>query len=113
MIEADAVALEAAKSNLPEATAILGHSLRALPPDARFTAIVANPPYHNGKARSSAVITRLLQDAPRYLEAGCALWMVLQNQVNVTTELNAHFDTVDLVASDKRYKVWRAVTRKC
>ena len=113
MIEADAVALEAAKANLPAATAILGHSLRMLPPHARFTAIVANPPYHNGKARSSAVITRLLQDAPGCLEAGGALWMVLQNQVDVTAELNAHFDTVELVASDGRYKVWRAATRKC
>ena len=48
-----------------------------------------------------------------YLEAGGALWMVLQNQVDVTAELNAHFDTVELVVSDKRYKVWRAVTSKC
>ena len=113
MVEADAVALEAAKANLPEATAVLGHTLSVLPAEAQFTAIVANPPYHSGKARSSAVINRLLQDAPMYLEAGGALWMVLQNQVDVTAELNAHFDTVELVVSDKRYKVWRAVTSKC
>lgn len=113
MIEADAVALEAARFNLPSATHILGHALTALPSHARFDAIVANPPYHSGKARSSAVVSRLIEDAPRYLNKGGALWMVLQNQVNVATLLDTHFDTVELAASDKRYKVWRAVTSKC
>lgn len=113
MVEADAVALAAAKTNLPSATAFLGYALDVLPQDHRFTAIVANPPYHSGKSRSSTVVSRLVQDAPRYLEPDGALWMVLQNQVNVAAELDVHFDAVELVASDKRYKVWRAAGPKC
>ena len=113
MVEADAVALAAAKTNLPSSTAFLGYALDVLPQDHRFTAIVANPPYHSGKARSSTVVSRLVQDAPRYLEPDGALWMVLQNQVNVAAKLDVHFDAVELVASDKRYKVWRAAGPKC
>lgn len=113
LVEADAVALEAAKVNLPEADAVLGHALTVLPENTRFDAIIANPPYHNGKGRSSGVIHRLVEDAPRHLVDGGALWMVLQNQVDVRASLAARFETVEVVASDTRYKVWRAAGSQC
>ena len=113
LIEADAIALEAAKTNLPNAIPVLGYALTALPDHSRFAAIVANPPYHNGKARSTAVLRRLVQDAPRYLAPGGALWMVLQAQVNVSAELDVYFDDVVQIATNKRYKVWRAAQPKC
>jgi 16S rRNA (guanine1207-N2)-methyltransferase len=113
LLEADAVALEAAKHNLPDATAVLGHTLKDLPTSTPFDTIVANPPYHSGKARSTAVIARLIQGAPEHLSGGGSLWMVLQSQVDVLTELNAHFESVEVAAHDRRYKVWRASTAKC
>ncbi len=113
VLEADAVALEAAKHNLPDATAVLGHALKDLPSSARFDTIVANPPYHSGKARSTAVIARLIQAAPERLSGGGSLWMVLQSQVDVLKELSAHFESVEIAAKDRRYKVWRASTAKC
>ena len=83
------------------------------PQDHRFTAIVANPPYlaevtkQYGRVPTGAGRPSLPRARRRALDE------LLQNQVNVAAELDVHFDAVELVASDKRYKVWRAAGPKC
>jgi 16S rRNA (guanine1207-N2)-methyltransferase len=108
LIDADAICIEAAKANLPHATCHIGASLSALPESEPFDIIVANPPYHDGKARSMSVIQTLIRDAPGRLADGAALWLVVQRQVNVSACLAEHLDTPECVAENRRFRVWRA-----
>jgi len=113
LIEADAVAVEASRFNVPEAEVILGDSLDVLPTDTSFDCIVANPPYHDGKERSSQVIEALIQHSPSYLRPGGSLWMVVQHQLQAEALLKANFMNVENVTADRRYKVWRATEPRC
>ena len=107
LIDADAVALVAAKQNLPNATVLPGHSLNVLNTQDRFDTIVANPPYHDGKERSNAVVESLIAQSPKHLTESGELWMVVQNQVNIRTLLNQMYSSVERT-KEGGYCVWRA-----
>ena len=107
LLDADAVAMEAAKHNVPRAKAVLGDSLANLRAEDTFDLIVANPPYHAGKGRSDAVVQALIAQAPRHLTDGGALWMVLQKQVDVRHSLNQIFSGVSHT-DQGAYRVWHA-----
>jgi 16S rRNA (guanine1207-N2)-methyltransferase len=108
LLDADALAVTAARANLPGTLVACGDSWGALPAYQRYDLIVSNPPIHQGKARDYTVITRLIEGAPaRLLPKGC-LVLVVQAQVPAAALLNEHFDLVELIAEDGRFKVWRA-----
>ena len=108
LLDADALAVTAARANLPGTLVACGDSWGALPAYQRYDLIVSNPPIHQGKARDYTVITRLVEGAPaRLLPKGCLI-MVVQAQVPVASLLNEHFDLVEVLAEDGRFKVWRA-----
>jgi 16S rRNA (guanine1207-N2)-methyltransferase len=108
LIDADAVAAEAARQNLPGALVRVGASWSALPAYQRYDRIVSNPPIHDGKERDYSVLQRLIDGAPGRLVDEGELWLVLQGQVPVSEELWLRFDEVEEVWSDTRFKVWRA-----
>lgn len=102
MIERDALALEAARQNVPEAEAVLGAAL----PEGRFDLIVSNPPIHHGRERDLGVVTRLIGSARRHLRKGGALLLVLQKTVPVPRLAEGH-GHVQLLAEECGYRVWR------
>lgn len=108
LVDADAVAAEAARRNLPEALVRVGASWSSLPAYQRYDRIVSNPPIHDGKERDYSVLQRLIDGAPGRLVDEGELWLVLQRQVPVSEELWLRFDEVEEVWSDARFKVWRA-----
>ena len=108
LMDADAVAAEAARRNLPDALVRVGASWSSLPAYQRYDRIVSNPPIHDGKERDYSVLQRLLDGAPGRLVDEGELWLVLQGQVPVSEELWLRFDEVEEVWSDTRFKVWRA-----
>ncbi len=107
LIDADAVAIEAAKKNVPAGRALVGHSLKSLNRDDTFDLIVANPPYHQGKERSDTVVMSFIDQSQHHLSADGDLWLVLQRQVNVRKALNQVYSSVDCT-SDGAYSVWHA-----
>jgi len=106
--DADAVSIEAARQNLPHASAVVVSRLTDLPDTSAFDLIVANPPYHDGKARSEEVVRALIQDAPTRMAPGAELWVVLQRQVSVVKLLNTSLSDAKCVAENRRYRVWKA-----
>lgn len=108
LIDADAVAVAAAKENLPGQLALCGDSWSRLPKYRRYDRIVSNPPIHTGKGRDYTVLTRLVEGAEARLLPNGSLWMVVQRQVPVRPMLEASFDDVEIVHEDSRFRVWRA-----
>jgi 16S rRNA (guanine1207-N2)-methyltransferase len=107
MLDADTVALEAARENVPEARAILGVALFDTD-KAVYDAIVSNPPLHAGIAESHSQLERLIGDAPRHLRAGGLLEIVVQRRIPLESLLARHFASVQTVAEDGRFRVWAA-----
>jgi 16S rRNA (guanine1207-N2)-methyltransferase len=107
LLDADAPAVWCAKRNLPGCLVACGDSWGALPTYQRYDLIVSNPPIHSGKARDYTVVKRLIEGAAARLLPKGSLVLVVQAQVPVADTLNAHFDLVEVIAEDGRFKVWR------
>ena len=107
LIDADAVAILAAKENVPGVLAICGDSWGRLPSYRRYDRIMSNPPIHTGKGRDYTVLTRLVEGAEMRLLPGGSLWIVVQRQIPVRPMLEAAFDDVAVAAEDSRFRVWR------
>ncbi|HCH62529.1 MAG TPA: hypothetical protein DFR83_06990, partial [Deltaproteobacteria bacterium] len=107
LIDADAVAIVAAKENVPGVLAICGDSWGRLPSYRRYDRIISNPPIHTGKGRDYSVLTRLVEGAEMRLLPGGSLWLVVQRQIPVRPMLESAFDDVSVAAEDPRFRVWR------
>jgi 16S rRNA (guanine1207-N2)-methyltransferase len=107
-MDSDAVALEAARENVPAAARLtLGTSLA----DAgrrHYAAILSNPPLHQGITEDRTLLDRLVSDAPSHLAPGGSLHVVVQRRVALERLLSQHFAKVEVVAETSRYRVWRA-----
>jgi len=106
LLDSDAVALAAARENVPGARLILGTRLA----DAgarRYAAILSNPPLHRGIAEDHALLHLLVADAPGMLDPGGVLQMVVQRRVPLDRLLGQHFTDVTVAAENGSYRVWR------
>jgi 16S rRNA (guanine1207-N2)-methyltransferase len=106
-LDNDAVALEAARENVPAARLVLGGRVG----DAKrkdYDAVLSNPPLHQGIAEDHAMLDRLVTDAPAHLLPGGLLQIVVQRRVPLERLLAKHFARVEVVAGNGRYRVWRA-----
>jgi 16S rRNA (guanine1207-N2)-methyltransferase len=107
MIDSDAVAVEAARENVPGARHAVGTRLA----DARhpaYQAILSNPPLHQGSAEDRQALERLIADAPAYLAAGGVLQIVAQRRLALDRLFARDFADAGVVADNGRYRVWRA-----
>jgi len=101
MVERDAIALEAARENVPEAGAILGSVL----PEGRFDLIISNPPIHHGKTRDLGVVTALIAQAKRHLRRDGSLLMVIQQTVPVPRLAEDRL-SARMIAEEGGYRSW-------
>jgi 16S rRNA (guanine1207-N2)-methyltransferase len=104
MVEADALAVAAARENVPGARCLLGASLAAVE-GRKYDLIVSNPPIHEGIGESHAVLERLIVDAPAHLHADGMLLLVLQRRVAVLPLLTSAFPTARKIADNGRFTV--------
>lgn len=107
LLDVDAVALEAARQNVPGAPVLLSEGLDAAG-DPPYDWIVSNPPYHRSKAQTLDVVRRLVQGAPGRLVPGGRLTLVVQRRLPVEEALRAAFPAVEILAADGTYRVWQA-----
>ncbi|MEJ2540151.1 MAG: methyltransferase [Gemmatimonadota bacterium] len=105
LVEPDAPARSAAQENVPAARFASGTEWPALGP---FGAIVSNPPYHQGKAETLAVVRSLVNGARVALADGGELRLVIQRRHPVEEELRRAFRDVAGVADEGPYRVWAA-----
>jgi len=109
LLDADAVALEACRENVPGARRLLiSDGWRALEGRRlRFDWIVSNPPVHWGRADDFSVLLELVHGAGPRLRPGGVLWIVAQEYVPVGGLLG-DFSDVSCPFDDGRFVVWRA-----
>eukprot|EP00038_Savillea_parva_P002972 m.119612 g.119612 ORF g.119612 m.119612 type:complete len:1736 (+) comp11028_c1_seq1:326-5533(+) len=109
LLDADAVAVRAAQRNVPEACAVIASDgWTNLPGDASFDLIVSNPPVHQGRCQDFGVVQGLLQGAlPHLRKGGCVLFVTQSYIPAGLMGLRVKGGSVQLVASDGRFCVWR------
>lgn len=110
MIEADAIALEAAARNVPAARPLLGDSLAAAA-GATYDLIISNPPIHDGIDESHAVLERLIADAPSHMRPDARIVIVVQRRVPIMQLLGEHLASPQIVADDGRFTIATAKRR--
>ena len=125
LLDADAVAVAAARANVPSAREVAlsaGWPAAPAPGEAdafhkrggrptRFDWIVTNPPVHRGQPDDFRVVADLISGGASRLRRGGVLWIVAQEQVPVGRMLELHggFGKVDAaVSADGRFVVWSA-----
>lgn len=110
LLDADALALEAARANVPGAELLLADGPGFLR-DRSYDAILANPPYHEGKAESARVLRELIREAPAILEPRGMLALVTQRRLPTEELLRGAFRRVSRLADRGPYRVWQARLR--
>ena len=111
LLDADAVALHAARRNVADAKAhVLSDGFAALPRRPRFDWIVSNPPVHNGLQTDFKVLRLLVRGAARRLRSGGELFVVVQTYVPLGAMLAAQpkLEDVRTLSDDGRFSVWAA-----
>mmetsp|Transcript_156047 Transcript_156047/g.500437 ORF Transcript_156047/g.500437 Transcript_156047/m.500437 type:complete len:163 (+) Transcript_156047:1260-1748(+) len=104
LLDADAVALEAARANVPQAKKLfLSDAWASVPESTTYDWILSNPPVHLGLQCDFTVLTALLAGGPPRLRTGGALYLVAQTYVPVgllAPEASSAW-------TDGRFTVWR------
>eukprot|EP00415_Alexandrium_ostenfeldii_P003958 UN3958 len=103
LLDADAVALEAARKNVPSAEHVLSDAWAGLEEGRCFDWIVSNPPVHCGLQPDFTVLCALLDGATSRLRPGGALWLVAQVYVPVGQLHSA----ATLAFTNGRFSVWK------
>lgn len=105
LLDVDAVALEAARENVPGAGLLLGDGWAAAG-ERRYDLVVSNPPYHVGKEESRAVVEGLVEGCRRGLAQGGGLAVVVQRRLPVEGTLTSVFSRVEAVEDRGAFRVW-------
>lgn len=111
-LDADALALEAARRNLPGATLHASDGLQGLPTGARFDLVLSNPPLHEGVASDTRVLEQLAAGIAPHLARQGELRLVAQRTVPLGRLLAPDFPDVAILRETRSFKVWRASSPK-
>eukprot|EP00927_Polykrikos_kofoidii_P032645 TRINITY_DN27748_c0_g1_i1.p1 TRINITY_DN27748_c0_g1~~TRINITY_DN27748_c0_g1_i1.p1 ORF type:complete len:389 (-),score=82.31 TRINITY_DN27748_c0_g1_i1:194-1195(-) len=103
LLDADAVALEAARVNVPDAQYVLSDAWSNLPDGRTFDWIVSNPPVHCGLQPDFTVLSKLIDGALSRLRRGGIFWLVAQVYIPV----GQLHEGIRSVFSDGRFTVWQ------
>jgi 16S rRNA (guanine1207-N2)-methyltransferase len=88
----------------------VGDGLEGLEPESADL-VLSNPPFHSHQATTDAVARRMFQGARRVLRPGGELWIVGNRHLGYHVKLRRVFGNAELVASDPKFVVLRAVRR--
>lgn len=109
VVEAEAVALDCARRNVVEARAQFHWAdARSFRPEKLWSAVVMNPPFHNGRAADPALGLAFIRAAQKGLAPDGVLWMVANRHLPYEPALRDLFRVVEVVAADGSFAVTRA-----
>ncbi|SCX75555.1 methyltransferase [Desulfoluna spongiiphila] len=102
--DADALAVEATRINVPQAHTHLGDGWHALQKEGPWDMIVSNPPIHKGVSEDFGILQSLIREAPSRSKS---LTLVVQRQVPVQRWLEESFRKVTRLKESPRFHVWQ------
>ncbi|EKF75051.1 hypothetical protein A11A3_05144 [Alcanivorax hongdengensis A-11-3] len=76
--------------------------------EGRVDMIVTNPPFHDGRQRTTEISRRLIREAPGHLAADGVLWLVANRELPYMQWLEEAFSRVEIVRETNRFRVYRA-----
>ncbi len=106
LLDRDAIALEAARRNVPGATLVLGDELGAVA--GRFDLVVSNPPIHVGGRESLRALRALTRDSAASLARRGRLLAVAQRRLPLAAMLEQAFADVVPLADRGPFRAWSA-----
>jgi 16S rRNA (guanine1207-N2)-methyltransferase len=111
VIEAEKRALEMARQNLAGfGDRAVFHWLDATGPlPDTYDVVLSNPPFHIDRADRHDIGKAFIVSAARALKPGGQFWMVANRHLPYEETLNAAFKTVNVVAENGYFKVFRAI----
>lgn len=113
MVDASLAAVAAAQqaittSGLDNIRVLPSDGTKALP-EARYTLVVTNPPFHHGGLQSTHTAEQFIREAAQVLAPRGRFYLVANRFLKYEPVLHACFTQVEEVAGDNRYKVLRAM----
>lgn len=109
LIEAEAQALDLARSNITDARAQFhwaDATCCTLP--VSLGGIVMNPPFHTGRSAQPALGLAFIANAARMLGMRGTLWMVANRHLPYAEVMARLFGRVDIIAETNSFRVWQA-----
>lgn len=74
-----------------------------------FDLIVSNPPFHTGKNTDYSLATRLIRQAPEFLQPGGQLWLVANRFLPYAEQLQQAFGQFQVMAENNKFRVYLAI----
>lgn len=113
MVDASLAAVAAAQqaiidSGLTNVRVLPGDGIKALP-EARYTLVATNPPFHHGGLQSTHTAEQFIREAAQVLLPRGRFYLVANRFLKYEPVLHACFTLVEEIAGDSRYKVLRAM----
>jgi 16S rRNA (guanine1207-N2)-methyltransferase len=110
LIDAEHLALDAARANVTDARASFHWlDLAREPAPATYNAIVCNPPFHTGRASTPALGQAVIEAAARALRPGGRLTMVANRGLPYEPVLKQHFSSFETLADNNKFRVSCAI----
>ncbi len=111
-VDRDALAIHAARRNLPNAHLHLGDGWGAVPAELRFDLVASNPPLHTGKDQDLGGLAALVDGCRRRLTRRGRLLLVTQRPLPMGPLLAEHFSRVDISRETRSFRVWTATQQR-
>ncbi|TWA81221.1 16S rRNA m(2)G 1207 methyltransferase [Azospirillum brasilense] len=111
LLDIDAVALHAARQNVPDAECVLSDGLAGLGARERFGLIVSNPPLHRGKDEDFGMLEALVAGTKQYLKLRGSLVAVTQRTAGVGKLFKTAFGHADLLLETPQFQVWKGTPK--
>ncbi|QES47079.1 50S rRNA methyltransferase [Streptomyces venezuelae] len=90
---------------------LVGDGVADLPPGS-VDLVLNNPPFHSHQATTDATALRMFAQSRKVLRPGGELWVVANRHMGYHTHLRRLFGNSEVVASEPRFVVLRAVKRE-
>ena len=111
LLDIDAVALHAARQNVPDTECVLSDGLAGLGARERFGLIVSNPPLHRGKDEDFGMLEALVAGTKQYLKLRGSLVAVTQRTAGVGKLFKTAFGHADLLLETPQFQVWKGTPK--
>lgn len=109
VIEAEALALDCARLNLPDPRAAFHWAdATRFDPRAPWDGVVMNPPFHHGRAADPALGLAFIAAAARGLAPQGQLWLVANRHLPYEADLSRLFRQVAEIGGERRFKLIHA-----